>query len=77
MLRQLPPLQKQIMLPIFRIRFPALNAALVKSLKEKTAYGCTLWQTGCTFRFPFAEVRKKAEGRPLTKELVYAILNGG
>ena len=46
-------------------------------LKGKTAYGCSAWQSGCDFRFPFAEVRKRAEGRKLTKELVGGILMEG
>lgn len=44
-------------------------------IKGKTAYGCSHWQTGCTFRFPFAEVRRIAAGRPLTASLVRDILN--
>lgn len=45
-------------------------------VKGKTAYGCSRWKAGCDFRFPFDEVRKKAEGQKLTKELVRAILKG-
>ncbi len=46
-------------------------------VKGKTAYGCSAWQSGCDFRFPFAEIRKKAEGQVLTKELVTSILTNG
>ncbi|GJM32728.1 MAG: DNA topoisomerase III [Saprospiraceae bacterium] len=44
-------------------------------IKGKTAYGCSQWQSGCDFRFPFETIRQKAAGRPLTKDLVLAILN--
>lgn len=47
-----------------------------KVVKGKTAYGCSHWKTGCSFRFPFDEVRKKADSRPLTKLLVWNILRG-
>lgn len=45
-------------------------------LKGKTAYGCSAWQSGCDFRFEFAEIRKQAEGKQMTKELVLEILKG-
>lgn len=45
-----------------------------KVIKGKTAYGCSHWKTGCTFRFDFAEVRRQANGKALTRELVYQIL---
>ena len=47
-----------------------------KIVKGKTAYGCTEWKSGCTFRFDFEEIRKRANGRALTKELVRKILLG-
>jgi len=47
-----------------------------KVIKGKTAYGCSLWQSGCDFRFPFDEVRKQAAGKTLTAELVKNILIG-
>ncbi len=47
-----------------------------KIVKGKTAYGCSHWKTGCTFRLEFEEVRKRAKGKALTKELVYHILIG-
>lgn len=43
-------------------------------IRGKTAYGCSNWQTGCSFRFPFDELRRIANGRALTKELVLTIL---
>jgi DNA topoisomerase-3 len=45
-------------------------------IKGKTAYGCSRWKSGCDFRFSFDEIRKRAKGRELTKELVLGILNG-
>ena len=53
---------------------PCPKCGVGKVVKGKMAYGCSLWQTGCTFRFPFEEVRKRAAGRPLTKEVVWGIL---
>ncbi len=44
-------------------------------VKGKTAYGCSNWQTGCSFRFPFETLRAKAAGKTLTKELVLKILH--
>ncbi|MEO1625117.1 MAG: DNA topoisomerase, partial [Bacteroidota bacterium] len=46
-----------------------------KVVKGKTAYGCSHWQTGCSFRVSFEEVRKQAAGQQLTKALVWDILN--
>lgn len=43
-------------------------------LKGKSAYGCSRWKEGCDFRFPFEEVRKRAAGKALSKELVMGIL---
>ncbi|UMB60479.1 DNA topoisomerase 3 [Lutibacter sp. A80] len=45
-------------------------------LKGKTAYGCSEYKNGCDFIFSFDDIRKKAAGKELTKELVYQILNG-
>jgi DNA topoisomerase III len=45
-------------------------------LKGKTAYGCSEFSNGCNFIFSFDAIRKKAEGKTLSKELVYSILNG-
>ncbi|MFK8008136.1 MAG: DNA topoisomerase, partial [Saprospiraceae bacterium] len=46
-------------------------------VKGKTAYGCSTWQNGCTWRFSFDEVRKKTTGKTVTKQLVEQILRGG
>ncbi len=44
-------------------------------LKGKTAYGCSNYKTGCSFVFPFSEIKKIANGKPLTKELVLKIMS--
>jgi DNA topoisomerase-3 len=45
-------------------------------IKGQTAYGCSNWKAGCDFRFMFADIKKAAAGRPLTKELVLKIVGG-
>ena len=45
-------------------------------IKGKTAYGCSGYKEGCDFRFSFEDIRKKSEGKKMSKELVYSILNG-
>ena len=47
-----------------------------KVVKGKTAYGCSTWQNGCTWRFTFDQLREKAGTQPLTKPLVIKILSG-
>ena len=43
-------------------------------IKGKTAYGCSAWKSGCTFRYNFSDIKKKAAGKALSKELVKKIL---
>ena len=45
-------------------------------IKGKAAYGCSDYKTGCDFRFNFTDIKAKANGKKLTKELVFSILNG-
>jgi len=45
-------------------------------LKGKSAYGCSEYKNGCDFVFSFNDIRKKAAGETLSKELVFKILNG-
>ncbi len=45
-------------------------------VKGSTAYGCSDWKAGCKFRYSFEDIRAKANGKGLTKELVYRILMG-
>ncbi len=44
-------------------------------LKGSSAYGCSEYKNGCNFVFTFDNIKKIANGQPLTKELVYKILN--
>ncbi len=44
-------------------------------IRGKTAYGCSRWKEGCDFRFDYATIKQKANGKKLTKELVIQILN--
>ena len=44
-------------------------------LKGKTAYGCSDYKTGCNFVFTFDNIKKIANGKPLTKELVLKIIS--
>jgi DNA topoisomerase-3 len=43
-------------------------------IKGKTAYGCSAYKAGCNFRYTFDAIRKKAEKKPLTVELVTALI---
>ena len=45
-------------------------------MKGKSAYGCSRWKAGCDFRFSFSEIREKANGQKLTKDLVLKIIQG-
>ncbi|MDP3312073.1 type IA DNA topoisomerase [Lutibacter sp.] len=45
-------------------------------IKGKTAFGCSNYKNGCDFLYSFEDIRKKASGKTLSKELVYTILNG-
>lgn len=44
-------------------------------IKGKTAYGCDRWKEGCDFRFTFEDIKIRATGKPLTKELVMEIIS--
>lgn len=43
-------------------------------VKGQSAYGCSQWKSGCDFRFSFEDIKLKANGRALTKELVLEII---
>ncbi len=43
-------------------------------IKGKTAYGCSRWKEGCDFKITFEDIKQKANGKPLTKELVLEIM---
>ncbi|WP_218598907.1 type IA DNA topoisomerase [Polaribacter sp. NJDZ03] len=44
-------------------------------LKGKTAYGCSAYKSGCDFVFTFDNIKKIANGKPLTKDLVIKIIS--
>ena len=44
-------------------------------IKGKTAYGCSEYKSGCDFVFTFDSIKKKANGKTLTKELIYHIIS--
>ena len=44
-------------------------------LKGKTAYGCSDYKKGCDFVFTFENIKKIANGKPLTKALVLEIIS--
>ena len=44
-------------------------------LKGKTAYGCSNYKKGCDFIFTFENIKKIANGKPLTKDLVLEIIS--
>ena len=43
-------------------------------IKGNNAYGCSDFKSGCNFVFSFDKIREMANGKPLTKELVYGML---
>jgi len=45
-------------------------------IRGKTAYGCSRWKEGCDFKFDYSTIKKIANGRKLTKELVLKIISG-
>ena len=55
---------------------PCPKCSTGRIIKGQAAYGCSRWKEGCDFRFPFAEIRVKANGQPLTKDLVLKIISG-
>ncbi|WP_062061375.1 type IA DNA topoisomerase [Aquimarina longa] len=42
-------------------------------IKGKTAYGCSAYKNGCSFRYTFDMIREKANGKPLTASLVFSL----
>jgi len=43
-------------------------------IKGQAAYGCSDWQKGCKFRFSFSDIKSKAKGKKLTKDLFLKII---
>ncbi len=56
------------------ITCPKCNKGTI--LKGKTAYGCSAYKSGCDFVFTFENIKKIANGKPLTKDFVLNILKG-
>nr|WP_298994878.1 type IA DNA topoisomerase [uncultured Polaribacter sp.] len=56
-----------------KIPCPKCNSGTI--LKGKTAYGCSNYKKGCDFVFSFVDIKKIANGKPLTKELVLEIIS--
>ena len=48
-----------------------------KLIKGNTAYGCSQWKSGCDYKFSFTDVKTKAAGRKMTRELVLSIISNG
>ena len=46
-----------------------------KILKGKSAYGCSDYKKGCNFVFTFENIKRIANGRTLSKELVLDIIS--
>ncbi len=44
-------------------------------LKGKSAYGCSNYKSGCSFKMDFTTIKEKSSGKELTKQLVWQILN--
>ncbi|MEB2782136.1 hypothetical protein U3A58_17220 [Algoriphagus sp. C2-6-M1] len=56
---------------------PVISCPLCKKgriIRGKTAYGCSAYKEGCDFRYAFDTIRKKANKKPLTVELVTSLL---
>jgi DNA topoisomerase-3 len=66
------PLQSRSQEPE-KIRCPKCKKGNV--LKGKTGYGCSEYKAGCNFVFTFDNIKKIANGSPLTKELVLKIIS--
>ncbi len=43
-------------------------------MKGKSAYGCSEYRNGCDYIFSFSKIKELADGKELTKELVFKIL---
>ena len=56
-----------------KIPCPKCNSGNI--LKGKTAYGCSNYKKDCDFVFSFVDIKKIANGKPLTKELVLEIIS--
>ncbi len=55
-----------------KIKCPACKKGTM--LKGKTAYGCSNYKNGCDFIVTFKDIKKRASGKVITKEMVIDIL---
>uniref|UniRef100_UPI004048451D DNA topoisomerase 3 n=1 Tax=Polaribacter sp. TaxID=1920175 RepID=UPI004048451D len=44
-------------------------------IKGKLAFGCSEYKSGCDYLYSFDDLRKEADGKPLTKELIIDLIN--
>ena len=65
---------KEVILTPEKISCPKCKKGVI--IRGSTAYGCSNYKTGCDFRFTFENLKKIANGKPLTKEFVIKTLNG-
>jgi len=65
---------KEVILQPEKISCPKCKKGVI--IRGSTAYGCSNYKTGCDFRFTFENLKKIANGKPLTKEFVIKTLNG-
>jgi DNA topoisomerase-3 len=56
-------------------KIPCPKCKKGRILKGKTAYGCSDYKLGCNFIYTFDKIKKSANGKPLTKELVLKIIS--
>ena len=64
--------QQKNVKPKDSINCPKCNNGTV--IKGKAAYGCSDYKSGCTFVYTFENIKKAANGKALTRELVLEII---
>lgn len=67
-----PSKEKKTTPPNDQLHCPQCQQGLI--IKGQTAYGCSHWNKGCNFRYPFERLRQEAGNQPLSKELVIQLL---
>ncbi|GAB1309149.1 DNA topoisomerase 3 [Urechidicola sp. KH5] len=71
---QLKPMEKKAAKVVSdKINCPKCSKGTV--LKGKLAFGCSNFKEGCDFRLAFEDLKIKANGTPISKELVYKIIS--
>lgn len=56
-------------------RIPCPKCKTGTVIKGKAAYGCSAYKEGCDFVFTFENIKKIANGKPLTKDIVLKIIS--